>query len=106
MKTFKGSRRRQLGAILFIAAVALGSALVAASASGAAGPHSRPIIVKPLISNPQYPSPNGAGDLFGCQGRPIEGSRGPRCYIPSQIQNAYGASGLLASGVNGAGRRS
>ena len=104
MKTYKGSRRRQLGAILFVAVVGTATALIAASASSAAGPHSHPIIVKPIISNPQYPSPNGAGDLFGCQARPIEGTHGPRCYIPSQIQNAYGVSGLLASGVNGAGK--
>jgi subtilase family serine protease len=104
VKILKSSRRRPFGAILFIAALALGSALVAASASSAAGPQSHPVIVKPIISNPQYPSPNGAGDLFGCQARPIEGRRGPRCYIPSQIQNAYGAAGLLASGVNGTGK--
>ena len=102
MKILKGSRRRQLGAMLFVAAVAVG--LVAASASSAAGPHSHPVTVKPLISNPQYLSPNGAGDIFGCQGRPIEGTQGLRCYIPSQIQNAYGASGFLASGVNGTGK--
>jgi subtilase family serine protease len=41
---------------------------------------------------------------FGCQSRPIDGSLGPRCYQPGQIQNAYGYSGLLASGVNGTGR--
>jgi hypothetical protein len=53
------------------------------------------------VSAPQRaPKP---GNLFGCQARPINGSQGARCYTPQQIQQAYGYSGLLASGVNGAG---
>ncbi|HKW20762.1 MAG TPA: S53 family peptidase, partial [Ktedonobacterales bacterium] len=41
---------------------------------------------------------------FGCQDRPIDGSAGPRCYQPSQIQAAYGLTPLLNKGINGQGR--
>ena len=102
MKILKSSRRRQLGAIFFIAAIAAGSALAAASASSAAGPATHPINVQPTFSTPQHLSPGSV--TFGCQSRPIDGSHGPRCYQPSQIQTAYGYSGLLASGINGTGR--
>ena len=104
MKILKSSRRRQLGAILFMAAIAAGSVLVGASASSAAGPQSHPINVQPDISTAQRYSGSPGSVTFGCQSRPIDGSAGPRCYQPSQIQAAYGSySGLLASGVNGAG---
>ncbi len=100
MKTFRASfRGRWLGAIFLVAAV---SALVAVSASSAAGPTSHPITVQPNISTPQRIQPGTVH--FGCQSRPIDGSLGPRCYQPAQIQNAYGYSGLLSSGVNGSGR--
>jgi subtilase family serine protease len=56
---------------------------------------------KPDISGPQQMSPNVT---FGCQTRPLDGSKGARCYQPAQIQNAYGYSGLLSSGVNGTGK--
>ncbi len=57
--------------------------------------------VQPVYSGPQRAKP-GSG-TFSCQSNPISGSPGPRCYSPQQIQTAYGYSGLLASGVNGAG---
>src|SRR5262245_38590767 len=41
--------------------------------------------------------------IFGCQPRPMDGSLGPRCYQPAQIQNAYNITPLLNSGINGAG---
>jgi subtilase family serine protease len=41
---------------------------------------------------------------FSCQDRPIDGSAGPRCYQPSQIQAAYGLTPLLNKGINGSGR--
>lgn len=41
---------------------------------------------------------------FSCQDSPIDGSAGPRCYQPSQIQAAYGLSPLLKRGINGSGR--
>ncbi|HKS70170.1 MAG TPA: S53 family peptidase [Ktedonobacterales bacterium] len=41
---------------------------------------------------------------FGCQDRPIDGSAGPRCYSPAQIQNAYNIAPLLKAGINGSGR--
>ncbi|MBV8256387.1 MAG: S53 family peptidase [Actinobacteria bacterium] len=92
-------RRAALVAGLLAAAVA---ALVAASATSAAGTTPHGIFVKPEISTPQYLTPGAVH--FGCQSRPIDGSKGPRCYQPAQIQTAYGYSGLLASGVNGSGR--
>jgi subtilase family serine protease len=104
VKIFRASRSRApLGAILIVAAAATVSALMAASASSAAGPASRGITVKPIFSAPQSKQPGTVH--FSCQSRPIDGSAGrPRCYQPAQIQNAYGYSGLLASGVNGTGR--
>ncbi len=41
---------------------------------------------------------------FGCQDRPIDGSAGPRCYQPSQIQTAYELTPLLNAGITGKGR--
>jgi len=41
---------------------------------------------------------------FGCQTRPIDGSLGPRCYSPAEIQTAYGVAPLLAAGHDGTGR--
>ena len=99
-KMLRSARPARLAAVLvFSAAIAV--ALVGASASRAASPRAHPIHVSPVVSAPQRaPKP---GNLFSCQARPINGSQGPRCYTPQQIQQAYGYSGLLASGVNGAG---
>lgn len=41
---------------------------------------------------------------FNCQDRPIDGSQGLKCYGPAQIREAYGYSGLLASGIDGSGK--
>jgi subtilase family serine protease len=89
-----------LAVIAVAAAVAL--ALAAASASRAAGPMAHPISVSPEISGPQRMTPGSR--VFDCQSAPIDGSQGPRCYQPSQIQQAYGYAGLLASGVDGRGK--
>jgi subtilase family serine protease len=88
----------------WLIAIAFGivAALMAASTSGAAAPASHRITVRPEVSGPQKVDPGAVH--FNCQSRPISGSAGARCYQPAQIQNAYGYSGLLASGVNGAGR--
>lgn len=95
-------RRVTIGAGLLIAAAAVMAAPSAASTSHATGPVSHQIRVQPIISTPQRSAPGKVS--FRCQSRPIGGGRGPRCYTPAQIQNAYGYSGLLASGVNGTGR--
>jgi subtilase family serine protease len=92
--------RRALELALIGAAVAV--ALVGASASSAAGPATHPIHVSPEISGPQRMSPSS--HTFSCQGLPINGSQGPRCYQASQIQQAYGYSGLLSSGIDGRGK--
>ena len=97
----RSARSARIAAVFTIAA-AIAVALVGASASHAAGPKSHPIHVRPDVSSPQRaPKP---GNLFSCQARPLNGSQGARCYTPQQIQQAYGYSGLLASGVNGAGK--
>jgi subtilase family serine protease len=101
-------RRRWVGVSVLVGVLAAAAALVAASASSAAGPASsagpttHPINVRPNVSTPQTVDPTAVH--FGCQNRPINGSQGPRCYQPAQIQTAYGYSSLLASGVNGDGR--
>ena len=101
MKELRLGRAGSFVAALAFAA-ALVVALVGASASHAASPKSHPIHVSPNISGPQRaPKP---GDLFSCQSRPLNGTQGPTCYTPQQIQQAYGYSGLLASGLNGAGK--
>ncbi len=102
MHRVRATRRRVAVAAGLLLAVASAAVLVAASTSSAAAPQSHPIDVRPDISGPQFQTPGTVH--FGCQSRPIDGSHGPRCYQPAQIQNAYGYSGLLASGVNGAGR--
>src|SRR5689334_2868573 len=104
MRTLRTSRRSaSAGAPLFAAAPVV-AALAGASGSSAAAraitPH--PISVRPLISKPQSPRPGTL--LFSCQNTPLNRSDSPRCYIPQEIQTAYGYSGLLASGVNGNGR--
>jgi subtilase family serine protease len=104
VKSFIAPRRRQIGAILFVAAIAVVGSLTAATTSNAAAPQSHPIVVQPDISTAQRYTGNPGSVTFGCQSRPIDGSHGARCYQPSQIQKAYGYSGLLASGVNGAGK--
>jgi subtilase family serine protease len=101
MKQLRSARSARLVAVIAFAA-AIAVALVGASASRAAGPTAHPISVNPEVSGPQSPTPGAVH--FGCQSRPINGSAGPRCYQPAQIQQAYGYSGLLASGVNGAGK--
>jgi subtilase family serine protease len=75
-------------------------ALVGASAANAAGAKSHPIRVSPQVGVPQAKQ----GELFGCESRPISGAQGARCYTPQEIQQAYGYSGLLSSGVDGSGK--
>ncbi len=57
--------------------------------------------VEPQISQRAF-HPNA--NVFGCQSRPMDGSQGPRCYQPSQIQNAYNITPLLNAGKDGTGR--
>jgi subtilase family serine protease len=45
-----------------------------------------------------------SGVTFSCQSRPLDGSQGPRCYQPAQIQRAYEVTPLLNAGYNGRGR--
>ena len=74
---------------------------VAAAPAGASGPTPHRMKVEPQISQRAF-HPNA--NVFGCQNRPMDGSQGPRCYQPSQIQNAYNISPLLNAGKDGTGR--
>jgi subtilase family serine protease len=87
--------------LAFAAVIAV--ALVGARASAAALPASHQMSVDPEMA--QVAGKPGADALhFNCQDRPIDGSKGLKCYGPAQIRAAYGYSGLLASGIDGGGK--
>jgi len=94
--------KRALGLALMTAA-ALTAVLTAAAGSQAATPNGGRYIVSPQVSGPQAKLP-GAQDTFGCQSRDFNTNPNPRCYTPQQLWQAYGFSGLLASGDNGSGK--
>ena len=100
MRGLRASRRLSFGAAL--GAVVAVTATILVAASSAAGPTSHPISVDPQVSGPQKLQPNAV--VFGCQSRPIDGSAGPRCYQPSQMQTAYGLTPLLGHGIDGHGK--
>jgi subtilase family serine protease len=77
------------------------SGLIGAAPASAAGPTAHRITVHPEIFQAGAKAPNAT---FGCQTRPMDGSQGPRCYQPAQIQNAYNITPLLNRGINGARR--
>src|SRR5690348_4246714 len=100
-KLRSGRSARLFAVLAFAAAIAV--ALVGASASNASAPTSHPINVDPQTA--QLAGKPGPGILhFSCQGAPIDGSQGISCNSPAQIQQAYGYSGLLASGIDGTGK--
>ena len=89
------------GIALGIGAVtAIGLITAGAPVSATAGPVTHRIKVHPQIS----PAVRGTAVHFSCQDRPINGSAGPKCYQPAQIQAAYGLTPLLNAGKTGAGR--
>jgi subtilase family serine protease len=90
-------------ALASVVAAALAAALTLTSASGVTSPRYGHMSAPPAFSPPQTVKP-GSMDEFSCQSAPIDGSLGPRCYAPQQLQQAYGYSGLLASGVDGRGK--
>jgi subtilase family serine protease len=87
--------------LLVTAGLVVSGLIAAVPASAAAGPTAHRITVHPEISPAGTKAPNAT---FGCQSRPMDGSLGPRCYQPAQIQNAYNITPLLNHGINGAGR--
>ena len=94
--------RASVGAALVAAAGLVASGLVGAvPASAATGPTAHRITVHPEIFPAGAKAPNAT---FGCQSRPMDGSKGARCYQAAQIQNAYNITPLLNRGINGAGR--
>jgi subtilase family serine protease len=99
MKQKLHTPRLLLGFALIVAAAV---ALVGASASSAAPPTTHLINVDPELSGPQRMSANSR--TFSCQAFPIDGSQGARCYTAAQIEQAYGYSGLLSSGIDGSGK--
>jgi subtilase family serine protease len=101
-KTLRSARSASVATVLaFTTAVAI--MLVGAPVSSAAGPAAHPVTVNPqTVQVSGKPGPGIAS--FTCQGRPIDGSKGIVCYSPAQIQRAYGYSGLLSSGIDGAGK--
>ena len=101
------TRRRAIGLVALAAGAALVLLTAAASRQTTAvtrhsvSPAIGRVGVRPLVAGPLHARPGS--DLFSCQSYPSDGSAGPRCYSPQQIQEAYGYSGLLASGVDGTG---
>jgi subtilase family serine protease len=99
----RSARSAPVAAVLAFTALVVVMLVGAAASSASNGPAAHPITVDPqTVQVSGKPGPGIAS--FSCQGRPIDGSQGIVCYSPAQIQRAYGYSGLLASGVNGAGR--
>ncbi|HEU0239326.1 MAG TPA: S53 family peptidase [Micromonosporaceae bacterium] len=96
------SRRTPIGvAVLATAGLVVGGVILTGPASATAGPTAHRITVHPEVFQAGAKAPDAT---FGCQNRPMDGSQGPRCYQPAQIQNAYNITPLLSSGINGAGR--
>ncbi len=85
-----------------LAAAALVAGLFAGTgpAAATAAPVAHRITVSPQVWRTAAPH----AVTFNCQARPLDGSQGPRCYQPAQIQTAYGVTPLLNAGKNGAGR--
>jgi subtilase family serine protease len=99
-----GLRRPSRGAVVgatLAAGALVGSALAGATpATAAPTPVAHRITVAPQVE----PAGTPHAASFTCQTRPLDGSQGPRCYQPAQIQNAYAITPLLDAGKNGAGR--
>jgi subtilase family serine protease len=93
--------RSRAGALLAVAATALGVAVATAPAAQATAPVAHRIAVHPQIYRAGAPSDSVT---FNCQSRPLDGSQGPRCYQPAQVQRAYDVTPLLNAGVTGRGR--
>jgi len=93
---------RRLGVLVAAAALVPASLAVAAPAVAASTPVAHRITVDPQVYRAGSLSPHVVS--FGCQTRPLDGSQGPRCYQPAQIQTAYEVTPLLNAGKNGRGR--
>jgi subtilase family serine protease len=88
-------------AVLATAGLVVTGLVGAAPALATAAPTAHRITVHPEVFPAGAKAPNVS---FGCQTRPMDGSQGPRCYQPAQLQNAYNITPLLNRGINGAGR--
>jgi subtilase family serine protease len=93
--------RASIGVAVLAAAGLVASGLIAAAPASAAAPRAHRITVHPEVFQAGAKAPNAT---FGCQARPMDGSQGPRCYQPAQIQNAYNITPLLNRGIDGSGR--
>ena len=100
--SFVGHSRHRIGAVLGVGAALVAGSLVAAAPAGAtAVPVAHPITVHPQVAPAGHP---GAAASFSCQSRPLDGSQGPRCYQPAQVQQAYEVTPLIDAGKDGRGR--
>jgi len=88
-------------ALLGTGGLILSGLISAGPAAATAAPTAHRITVHPELVRAGKEGPNAT---FGCQSRPMDGSAGPRCYQPAQIQNAYNITPLLNRGINGSGR--
>ena len=93
----------KLGAAVVAVAAVAAYNVGAATSAGATSPSMQPHRVK-VYPDARKVSTNPDAAQFSCQSRPIDGSQGPRCYSPAEIQKAYGVSPLLADGHDGSGR--
>jgi subtilase family serine protease len=93
--------RRKAAAFAAVASVAAFTLTGVQSPGTAASITPHRISVNPLFNRVNI-NPDAA--QFPCQTRPIDGSAGPKCYTPQQMQTAYGVTPLLNAGKNGAGR--
>ena len=99
----KPSLSVKLGAAcLSVAAFTAYSVGVAAPADATASPYT----VHRIKVDPDavHVSNNLDAATFSCQPSPIDGSQGPKCYSPAEMQKAYGADGFIARGGDGTGR--
>jgi subtilase family serine protease len=94
----------RLSAVLAATATVTAFSLAGAPSAGAAN---SPFTAHLIKVNPDIIRVSGSPDtvMFGCQNTPIDDpSAAARCYVPSQIQTAYGVTPLLNAGNNGHGR--
>jgi subtilase family serine protease len=87
----------------------LAAAAIAAAGAGAVSPaNAVGVRITPhriQVNPPDHQvSINPSKVTFSCQSRPLNGTQGPRCYQPSQIQRAYSITPLLNRGKDGRGR--
>lgn len=99
-------RPRPTRMLVVLATVTAAVAALGLGGSASAGAAASPFTTHRIKVDPDVTKVSNNADAasFSCQTRPIDGSAGPRCYSPAEMQKAYGVSPLLARGKNGSGR--